>query len=108
MNDAYVHDTREAVDHFVLLTGSLDSDRQVLSAKDSKQTARRGSRWMFRWENVQIWHITGGQYDGTLSGDEKNITRTIRSMIVYLDGKRIFPLPLLCNHTNNFEKDFDP
>lgn len=71
MNDAYVHDTREDVDHFVLLTGSLDSDRKVLSAKDSKQTARRGSRWMFRWENVQIWHITGGQYDGTLSGDEK-------------------------------------
>lgn len=44
MNDAYVHDTREDVDHFVLLTGSLDSDRQVLSAKDLKQIARTGSR----------------------------------------------------------------
>lgn len=44
MNDAYVHDTREDVDHLVLLTGSLDSDREIPSAKDSEKAAREGSR----------------------------------------------------------------
>lgn len=44
MNNAYVHDTREDVDHLVLLTGSLDSDREILSAKDSEKIAREDSR----------------------------------------------------------------
>lgn len=36
-------------------------------------------------------NITGGHYDGTLTSDEKNIvTKTIRSVIVYLDRERVF------------------
>lgn len=58
MNDAYIH---EDVDHFVLLTGSLDSDRQVLSVKDSTARSSRLNiplreradltyyRWIIRW-----------------------------------------------------------